>query len=66
MLIRFGEDQDPFVVIKSQEQIHKFNTPYQVTRLPSALEIEQLKRENKRKELEQLTKALKERAFFQD
>jgi len=36
ILIRFDSvTNDPYILIRSKEQTHKFNTPYQLTKLPT-------------------------------
>ena len=40
-LIRFDEDSQPFIVMESEEQQHDFNTPYQLSKLPTAKCIEE-------------------------
>lgn len=40
LLIRFDEKDSPFVVLQSKLQQHVFNTPYQLAKIPSAVEIE--------------------------
>ncbi len=40
LLIRFADCNSPFVLLQSQPQQHTFNTPYQLTKLPSAAQIE--------------------------
>ena len=54
------------MLIRSKEQQHGFNTPYQLTRLPNQKDVDNLKLWNKRKELENLKKAMKERKFCED
>lgn len=59
-------ENEPYILLKSKEQQHSFNTPFQLTRLPQHKEVEQLKSQNKQKELENLKKAMKERKFCED
>ncbi|CDW86953.1 UNKNOWN [Stylonychia lemnae] len=67
ILIRFDMiENEPYILLKSKEQQHSFNTPFQLTRLPQHKEVEQLKSQNKQKELENLKKAMKERKFCED
>lgn len=67
VLIRFDSTTgEPYILTKSKEQTHKFNTPFQLTKLPSEKEIINLRMQNKRRELESLKKALKDKIFFQD
>lgn len=67
LLIRFDTlTNDPYILLKTKEQQHGFNTPYQLTRLPQYSEVETLKQMNKKKELENLRKAMKERKFCED
>ena len=67
LLIRFDTlTNEPYVLIRSKEQQHGFNTPYQLTRLPNQKDVDNLKLWNKRKELENLKKAMKERKFCED
>jgi serine/threonine protein phosphatase PrpC len=65
ILVRFDTlTNSPFVLMKSKEQTHKFNTPYQLTVLPNEDFFNKLGKDNKLKEIEILQKALKERTFF--
>eukprot|EP01022_Parablepharisma_sp_SALTPOND_P002386 TRINITY_DN1097_c0_g1_i1.p1 TRINITY_DN1097_c0_g1~~TRINITY_DN1097_c0_g1_i1.p1 ORF type:complete len:2193 (+),score=167.35 TRINITY_DN1097_c0_g1_i1:16766-23344(+) len=41
LLIRFADCNSPFVLLQSEPQQHTFNTPYQLTKLPSSAQIEQ-------------------------
>ena len=41
LLIRFTDVSSPFIFLQSDAQQHSFNTPYQLTRLPTSLQIEQ-------------------------
>jgi hypothetical protein len=44
ILIRFDTlNNDPYVLIRSKEQTHGFNTPYQLTRLPSQKDVTTLR-----------------------
>ena len=48
LLIRFDPlTNDPYVLIRSQEQTHGFNTPFQLTKLPGIKEVKILKGLNK-------------------
>ncbi len=41
ILFRFdSETNEPYILIKSKEQQHKFNSPYQLTKLPTQIEID--------------------------
>eukprot|EP00347_Sterkiella_histriomuscorum_P001361 403372331 len=67
ILIRFDMlENDPYILLKSKEQQHSFNTPFQLTRLPQPREVESLKAQNRQKELENLKKAMKEKKFCED
>ena len=69
LLIRFNQDDngnEPYVLIRSKEQTHYFNTPYQLTRLPGQKEVDNLKKQNKTKEVQSLQKALNENNFCCD
>ena len=67
ILIRFDtSNNEPYILIRSKEQTHGFNTPFQLTRLPSQKEVQSLKNQNRLKELENLKKAMKEKKFCED
>lgn len=64
LLIRFDPvTLEPYVLIRSKEQTHGFNTPYQLTRLPSTKEVQTLKSKNMDKELQNLKNAMKKKKF---
>lgn len=67
LLIRYDAlTGEPYVLIRSKEQTHGFNTPYQLTKLPSYKEVQTLKSQNKLKELHNLKKALNDNKFCAD
>ncbi len=67
LLIRYDVvSGEPYILLKSKEQTHGFNTPYQLTKLPSEKEILTLKNMNRSKELSNLKKALKDNKFCND
>ena len=67
LLIRFDtQSNEPYILIRSKEQIHGFNTPFQVTKLPTSRDVDYLRTENKKKELDNLKKAMKENKFCND
>lgn len=59
-------ENDPYILLKSQEQQHSFNTPFQLTRLPQQREVLSLKAQNRQRELENLKKAIREKRFCED
>jgi len=40
LLVRFDDKDNPFVLLQSSVQQHVFNTPYQLAKIPSVMEIE--------------------------
>lgn len=40
LLVRFDDKDNPFVILQSKVQQHVFNTPYQLAKIPSSMEIE--------------------------
>ena len=67
LIVRFdGLTGEPYVLIRSKEQTHGFNTPYQLTKLPGQCEVESLKRQGKHKELDNLRRAIKQDRFCRD
>ena len=53
-------------MLQSKEQIHSFNTPYQVTRLPTIRGLEYLRKNGHDSELNNLRSALKKKTFCED
>ena len=67
MLFRFdGQNHQPYLLLQSKEQIHSFNTPFQVTRLPTIRELDVLRMNGLECELHNLRQALKKRTFCED
>ena len=46
LLIRFDNDDNPFIILQSTPQHHVFNTPYQLARIPLSSQLEYELRQN--------------------
>ena len=57
---------EPYILIRSKEQTHGFNTPFQLTKLPGDKEVLQLKKQNNKKELKNLRSAIAQNRFCED
>lgn len=67
LLIRFDQrSRQPYILIRSKEQTHGFNTPFQLTRLPGDKEVNLLKKQKKQKELKNLKNAIAQNKFCAD
>jgi protein phosphatase PTC7 len=67
LLLRFDQcSGEPYILIRSREQTHSFNTPFQLTKLPGNKEVNSLKKQNKSKELTNLKNAISMNRFCED
>lgn len=60
LVVRFKRGE-PFVPHKSKEQQHAFNIPFQLSQLPTQADLEILRRQGKREELQRLKKVLRKK-----
>lgn len=42
LIIRFKSDDEPYIILKSAEHQHSFNTPYQLSNFPNKADIQYL------------------------
>jgi len=65
LLIRFNCGQ-PFMILRSREQQHAFNTPYQLSRLPEKTQIAKLRENGLTREADLLEEAMRSHKICQD